>query len=697
MKHLAISLLCLFVLPFQAIQACDFASIQPYFSSEKPLKTLQDSIIYATTEAFYLMLDGQLEDAQCLSMWALEKSNNISYTFGQAESKTRLGSIFQKKEDFQQALIYAREGLDLRRELMRKEASPLNSSRVASSLNNIALIHIYGGRVEDAFPLLEEGLQIVRVHPEWTDSMSSQYQRMLLQTQGEAYIQQGRPDAAMGSFLQSLALREPEDFFPAFTQSAEYELALLYSQLDYPEADSLFDKLERETKDDTAFFAMVLEARAQRLVDRGKNAVARNYYDKIQKLKASLRDTLGMGLNAYNLAVSFLNEGNLKAAKSYFLQAKDLYQQQNQERRLAEVLSSLGSVAQEEGKYEEAISYLSAAYRLAQKHAYTLESAEIASSLAEVFARTNQADSAYIYERRYREHKDLLSESEISATKIIEENRRKTLRVAQAEKEFRWLFVGGLIFLLGLASIFYLSYLNIDKKRKVARKEAEYQALQAKQNFEFMQVQQQGMMEERKRIGRNLHDHIAGDLIVIKREIESWADKVLKGEKAAEGHISEMMTDLEKTYQNVRELSQEMTENSREKLQIRQLFDQIKNRIEKDPSSQIEVEVYSVELAHPLEPDLKYQLFSIANEIAENARKSSGATKLSISLNQNEDGLNLIIEDNGKGFDLEKIESSPDTGIGIKNIKERVREIKGTLLIDTSPGHGTAYMIDFNP
>lgn len=62
------------------------------------------------------------------------------------------------------------------------------------------------------------------------------------------------------------------------------------------------------------------------------------------------------------------------------------------------------------------------------------------------------------------------------------------------------------------------------------------------------------------------------------------------------------------------------------------------------------------------------------------------ARKLDISLAHDEDGLNLTIEDNGKGFDPAGL--SIEKGIGMKNIRTRTCYLKGTIDIDSRPGRG---------
>ena len=74
--------------------------------------------------------------------------------------------------------------------------------------------------------------------------------------------------------------------------------------------------------------------------------------------------------------------------------------------------------------------------------------------------------------------------------------------------------------------------------------------------------------------------------------------------------------------------------------------------------------------------------------------KYSGAKNLTIQLTGYENEINIIIEDNGNGFEKENLMKSK--GWGWKNIQSRLEAINGILEIDTRAGvPGTSFIIDF--
>ena len=65
--------------------------------------------------------------------------------------------------------------------------------------------------------------------------------------------------------------------------------------------------------------------------------------------------------------------------------------------------------------------------------------------------------------------------------------------------------------------------------------------------------------------------------------------------------------------------------------------------------------------------------------------KHSGCTAMKVTVTRYNTHLELMISDNGKGFDKD----APSSRNGMKNLKKRAEEINGTIEVITHPGHGT--------
>jgi two-component system, NarL family, sensor histidine kinase UhpB len=91
----------------------------------------------------------------------------------------------------------------------------------------------------------------------------------------------------------------------------------------------------------------------------------------------------------------------------------------------------------------------------------------------------------------------------------------------------------------------------------------------------------------------------------------------------------------------------------------------------------------------PTLPDkaVSVTLFRIAQEALNNIRKHANAHQVSLTMH-NGNGIDLLIEDDGKGFDLSQV-SVDGRGLGVTTMKERAALIHGRCAIDSKPGEGT--------
>jgi signal transduction histidine kinase len=84
-------------------------------------------------------------------------------------------------------------------------------------------------------------------------------------------------------------------------------------------------------------------------------------------------------------------------------------------------------------------------------------------------------------------------------------------------------------------------------------------------------------------------------------------------------------------------------------------------------------------------------LYRVIQEAVNNVIKHAAATKLDISINNDNDGTDVLIEDNGKGFNINA--ALKKEGIGLQNIKDRIEYLSGTVQWDSSENNGTVVSI----
>lgn len=99
-----------------------------------------------------------------------------------------------------------------------------------------------------------------------------------------------------------------------------------------------------------------------------------------------------------------------------------------------------------------------------------------------------------------------------------------------------------------------------------------------------------------------------------------------------------------------------------------------------------------VPVINSLSQKVAQQVMSITREAVSNSLRHSGASTVSVSLQENGTSLRLAIEDDGVGFDPESRRSH---GHGLRNIAARTEQIGGTLHVISQPGQGTHILVHF--
>jgi hypothetical protein len=109
-------------------------------------------------------------------------------------------------------------------------------------------------------------------------------------------------------------------------------------------------------------------------------------------------------------------------------------------------------------------------------------------------------------------------------------------------------------------------------------------------------------------------------------------------------------------------------------------------------ADKIQIEVIDFGLNKRLENNLEISVFRIVQELITNTIKHAEAQNTTINISQFENILNIIIEDDGKGFDINKIDLKD--GMGIQSIKTRIQHLKGTFEVDSTLNKGTSIIIN---
>jgi len=197
--------------------------------------------------------------------------------------------------------------------------------------------------------------------------------------------------------------------------------------------------------------------------------------------------------------------------------------------------------------------------------------------------------------------------------------------------------------------------------------------------------------EAKRRLSRELHDEIGQALALLQIEI-SQARKMLPARPAA---ASDCLQRAEKTAERAVETIRNISVLLRPALlddlglvpALRSQLDDFLRR--SGMEGQFSAEGVAAELPETVETCV----FRTVQEALHNCEKHSGAGKVRVSVRQLSGSLVAEIEDDGRGFALDRQRTPAGTGLGLLGMRERVAAAGGTLAIDSTPGRGARIAI----
>jgi signal transduction histidine kinase len=190
--------------------------------------------------------------------------------------------------------------------------------------------------------------------------------------------------------------------------------------------------------------------------------------------------------------------------------------------------------------------------------------------------------------------------------------------------------------------------------------------------------------EERKRIGRELHDHIGQTLNVLTFAIDQLrADRaIVPGVAAA---LEELRRQTGEITGDVRRLSHRLHSSTLDYLGLVPALQKLVSEFAE--RHDMAIAFGHASLPRSLPSDVALCLFRVAEESLTNIAKHSHARSARVHLSVAPDGLLLRVEDQGSGFDTATLGSRG--GLGFVSMQERLRVFHGTIHVDSAPSRGT--------
>ncbi|GGL30172.1 sensor histidine kinase [Planomonospora parontospora] len=211
------------------------------------------------------------------------------------------------------------------------------------------------------------------------------------------------------------------------------------------------------------------------------------------------------------------------------------------------------------------------------------------------------------------------------------------------------------------------------------------------------QAREAGVLDERQRMAREIHDTLAQGLTGIIAQLQ-----------AAE-QMHEVPAPWARPFESVKTLARESLSEARrsvdalrpEPLDGGRLSDALADVADRwSKLHGLAVQVTTTGTARPMTPEAEFALLRTAQEALANVAKHAGATRVGVTLSYLEDEVALDVRDDGRGFEPAGPGAaaaasggagspSPGGGFGLTIMRQRVEGLSGTLRIESEPGAGT--------
>jgi signal transduction histidine kinase len=203
----------------------------------------------------------------------------------------------------------------------------------------------------------------------------------------------------------------------------------------------------------------------------------------------------------------------------------------------------------------------------------------------------------------------------------------------------------------------------------------------------YEKVRAVAIQEERERISKELHDGLAQVLGFVITKSQATR-QLLRNVAMATEYLVELENVAQEVYTDTRETilglrtaiigNTSMTSALREHVVRFNQMHGIKTDL-----------IIGDHIIPSLSPQIELQAIRIVQEALSNVRKHAKATHATVAVTTGESEVNITVEDDGTGFDVDKVEKIASTKLGLRNMKERADSIHSHLFVESKPENGT--------
>lgn len=520
---------------------------------------------------------------------------------------------------------------------------------------------------------------------------------------GLIYRDRSNYNKALEYFLKSLRIAE-KNKLNRNTSVALHNLGYLYElQTDTVKALDYYSKSQEIAFEYNLKFELLASYNNLAIL-QSKTAMKKaiDNYKKAYAIAVELNDKyeqFNVLINLSDVYLEYKNNSKINHSFQYLRQAKKIALELSDETMMFYVYFNLGGCYKNTGAYNLAIENYKKAEELSKKGISDEQKLNLLNAYELAYLESGNFSEAYRYKGKYNNLKDSIFSVEKNKafheiqTKYEVEKKNLSIDLLSKEKLIErnkkrlMLYISAGLF-ISLFSVFLFFRQRIKTQNLIREKEhlvyeQETERLRQDQELKWVKGMVEGQDQERNRIAKEIHDGIGGALAGIKLELSQYNSE-LKSKK-----IENIVSQMALAFANLRLISHNLSLNYLKEKNMENLLLELKEEYEKRGEFKMEIVVYPKEALNELRETIKHQIYRVLQELLNNVSKHAKANAIFLNFTKHDDFLNIIMEDDGCGFD-----KNAKNGIGLNNITERLSSIESIFNIESSIGRGTIITID---
>jgi|AntRauTorcE11898_2_1112593.scaffolds.fasta_scaffold00875_2 signal transduction histidine kinase len=593
------------------------------------------------------------DSAMRIAYSVLDISNKNDYDNGLFNAHNHLGILYDIKSNFDSSTAHYNQAI-----LISKKAK--DSLHLASALSNMGLTYWHIGNYYLALEYFYDALTIFEMHSPESSGMISVYNN----------------------------------------------IGMIYTELeDYDNAMLIFNKALKinEKLNDTLTQAAIYSNMGEVHKHRGETDKAYEFYEQSLSLKKEKGDNYGLSLTYTELTKLFLKQDSLDAARESLKKTFEYCELSGNKSQIAEAYLLTVALYEKKGETARPLRYSRMALNIAgeiKSHKLEYRSYK---KMSELYAKQENYKRAFETYANYSRLKDSLVNrhqlSHIYDLRLTHEIDKKSHEIAFLDKlrknqtlliekqnlklqnrTFQLIIIIGLIVILALW--FYVWYIMSKYKSK-----QKLDAARLNKKEELAGRTLQAEVNERMRISRDIHDSLGQYLGLCKLQVSrlknNGSSKINKNTESVDSAIHMIDQSIAELRSIIHNLSPAVLHEKGLQEAIKEMADRMRQ------SRSIDIHLDIAGMINQLDYMTENTVYRVMQEVMNNIIKHAEAHAIDIQMIRNDEDLTIMIEDDGVGFEVDKVSKSR----GLHNIYARIENIDGKVYIDSKKERGTIITI----